>query len=60
MIIDLTVLEEKRRANPCPCDTCVASSYDISEWRDKETGHIMQETTTCHDNCDLLIKWSKE
>lgn len=53
MIVDLT---EPERVNS-PCDGCLMATSSVSEWVDPKTGHRMQETTNCRDNCERYRAW---
>ena len=59
-IVDLTELWAKRETDNCPCNGCQTDWCNISQWMDKETGHLMEEVTDCHDSCELLKKYNEQ
>ena len=57
-VIDLTELMAERQANPHPCDGCEAGYGSIGQWTDPKTGHFMQESHDCTEDCQKLREYN--
>lgn len=58
-VIDLTERVERELTDfdPCPCGDCQVGFASVRQWRDVETGRLMQESIDCFDSCVALSTW---
>lgn len=53
-IINLTERQMRDAENPFPCDHCQMGFGSIGQWRDLQTGDLMQESKDCSETCKIL------
>jgi hypothetical protein len=57
VIVDLT--EQRKQYLEHPCTFCEIAWCSLEQWVDKNNGHVMEETMSCHKDCDKIKQFNQ-